>query len=71
MQRTRCAKNWETVPEETIAFGHDVTWQGTVSDGRFRETIWALDGPGEVVIDMADVAPITEQMVVVDIPVAG
>jgi hypothetical protein len=71
VHRTSGAKNWETVPEETIAFGHDVTWEGTVPDTRIRVTIWPLDGPGEAVLDMAGVSPITEQMTVADIPIAG
>jgi hypothetical protein len=71
VQRTSGAKDWQTVPEETIAFGHDVTWYGTVPDGRFRVTIWPLDGPGDAVIDMAGIPPITEQTMVADIPIAG
>jgi hypothetical protein len=71
VHRTSGAKNWETVPEETIAFDHDVTWSGTVPDTRFRVTIWPLDGPGEAVLDMAGVSPITEQMTVADVPIAG
>jgi len=71
VQRTSHAKDWETAPEETLAFGHGVTWEGTVPEGRFRVTIWPLDGPGDAVIDMAGIAPITEQTMVADIPIAG
>ena len=71
VHRASAAANWTTVPEETIAWDHDVVWSGTVPATRFRVTIWPLDGPGAATLDMAGVTPITEQMVVADIPIAG
>lgn len=71
VHRVSATANWETVPEEVIAWQHDVVWSGTVSAGRFRVTIWPLDSPGGETLDMAGVAPITEQMTVADIPIAN
>jgi hypothetical protein len=71
VQRASAVANWTTVPEETIAWDHDVLGSGTVRGVRFRVTIWPLPDGGAEVIDMAGVAPLTEQMTTADVPIAG
>lgn len=71
--RTSGLAGWQTrsMMDEELQWRHDVAWSGTVPDAVIRVTIWPLDGPGEAQLDMAGVAPLTEQMATTDIPVSG